>query len=135
MYLGAQWGRNVNKVEEIIECTKIQLKSIETDRPYAHHVLYKALQILIRLYEAIKEHHSQKADDRCIEDDDKLYRSACLPKCDRRVGSKKAMLKNCERYVNQRCEEGHWKTYAELEAEIVRLNEEVTRLTNASVKT
>lgn len=69
------------------------------------------------LESAIREHRSQKADDRCIEDDDRLY--AVLGdgiKCDRRVGSKEEMLKNCSRFIDRRCEAGGWPTYAELEA-------------------
>ena len=44
------------------------------------------------LLRAVIAHHAQKADDRCIEDDDKLYSTAGLPPCDRRVGSKEASL-------------------------------------------
>src|SRR5262245_742707 len=43
-----------------------------------------------RLHDAIAAHHAQKADDRCIEDDDRLYAAAGLPPCDRRVGDKLA---------------------------------------------
>ena len=68
-----------------------------------------------RLKAAITEHHAQKADDRCIEDDDKLYAAAGLPPCDRRVGDKAAMLKNCERFIERRCQGGGWPTYAQLE--------------------
>lgn len=71
-----------------------------------------------RLREAIIRHRSQKADDRCILDDDELY--AVLGdgiKCDRRVGDKTAMLVNCAKFIDNRCEAGGWKTYAELEKE------------------
>lgn len=71
-----------------------------------------------RLRAAIAKHRSQKADDRCIEDDDELY--AALGdgiKCDRRVGDKIAMLHNCERFITRRCEGGGWLSYVELEAE------------------
>lgn len=64
---------------------------------------------------AIKSHRSQRADDRCIEDDDRLY--AVLGddiKCDRRVGDKEAMLKNCARFIERRCEGGQWPSYASL---------------------
>lgn len=75
-----------------------------------------------RLRTAISTHHAQKSDDRCIEDDDRLYAAAGLPTCDRRVGDKAAMLRNCDRYVTQRCEGGGpWRTYAELEAENAEL--------------
>jgi hypothetical protein len=76
------------------------------------------------LFNAIKEHHDQKADDRCIEaddrcieDDDKLYQAAGLSPCDRRVGDKFAMIQNCMRFVENRCESGGWKGYVELEKE------------------
>lgn len=77
-----------------------------------------------RLKDAIRMHREQKADDRCIEDDDRLY--AVLNdgiKCDRRVGDKAAMLHNCERFINNRCESGKWPTYAQLEQRIKELEE------------
>lgn len=68
------------------------------------------------LENAIKEHRDQKADDRCIEDDDRLYEALGDGiKCDRRVGDKAAMLRNCERFIDNRCESGGWASYAELE--------------------
>lgn len=74
------------------------------------------------LLNAIKEHHSQKADDRCWMDDDKLYEAAGLSPVDRRVGDKAEMLRNCERFLERRCESGGpWKSYAELEEENERL--------------
>lgn len=74
-----------------------------------------------KLRAAIREHHAQKADDRCIEDDDKLYAAAGLPPCDRRVGDKFEMVKNYIRFVERRCEGGGWPTYAELEKRLVEL--------------
>jgi hypothetical protein len=71
-----------------------------------------------RLRAAIITHRSQKADDRCIEDDDRLYDALGDGiKCDRRVGDKDAMLASCRRFIERRCEGGGWPTYAELEAE------------------
>lgn len=67
------------------------------------------------LVRAIRKHRSQKADDRCIEDDDKLYEALGDGiKCDRRVGNKDEMLKNCKRFIDNRCEEGYWPTYQQL---------------------
>ncbi len=75
-----------------------------------------------RMKDAIRQHHAYHADDRCIEDDDALYAAAGLPPCDRRVGDKAAMLRNCERFVTQRCEGGGpWRTYEELEKDNARL--------------
>ena len=77
------------------------------------------------LEDAIKKHRAQKADDRCIEDDDVLY--AVLGdgiKCDRRVGSKEEMLKNCERFIDRRCYQGFWPTYADLEKKIEALQKQ-----------
>jgi hypothetical protein len=80
----------------------------------------------LRLKSAIIEHRSQKADDRCIEDDDRLYEAVGDGiKCDRRVGSKDEMLLNCSRFIQRRCEQGHWPTYAALEAELAQLKENV----------
>ncbi len=70
------------------------------------------------LENGIREHCAQKADDRCIEDDDRLYALVPGLKCDRRVGDKAAMLHNCERFINNRCQSGGWQTYAELEREV-----------------
>jgi hypothetical protein len=68
------------------------------------------------LENAIKKHRAQVADDRCQFDDDELY--AALGdgvKCDRRVGDKQEMLRNCGRFIENRCEEGGpWPSYAEL---------------------
>ena len=67
------------------------------------------------LVKAIQTHRAQMADDRCIEDDDRLYEALEDGiKCDRRVGSKEEMLRNCARYIDRRCEEGHWPTYQQL---------------------
>lgn len=74
------------------------------------------------LEDAIRLHRAQKADDRCIEDDDKLY--AILGDgilCDRRVGDKVDMLQNCIRFINNRCESGNWPSYAELEEKLKKL--------------
>lgn len=76
-----------------------------------------------RLRGAIAAHHAQKADDRCWMDDNVLYAAAGLPEdaAHRCVGDKAAMLKNCERFVEVRCREGQWLSYAELEAENAKL--------------
>lgn len=84
-----------------------------------------------RLREAVATHHAQKADDRCIEDDDRLYAAVGLPPCDRRVGSKAEMLKNCERFIDRRCEGGGWPSYAELEAELASVKADAASLRDA----
>jgi hypothetical protein len=84
-----------------------------------------------RLRLAVKAHHGQKADDRCVEDDERLYAAAGLPPCDRRVGDKAAMLANCARFIERRCEGGGWPSYAELEAELCRLRADRDRLADA----
>jgi hypothetical protein len=91
------------------------------------YTLYDAVAVVMREYAeaetaklraAIIKHHAQKADDRCQFDDDELYAAAGLPPADRRVGDKFAMLANCARFIEKRCEGGGpWKSYAELEAE------------------
>ena len=52
-----------------------------TDEEYqaAHRRLMVAVDERNQLRAAIAEHHAQKADDRCIEDDDRLYAAAGLP--------------------------------------------------------
>lgn len=82
-----------------------------------------------RLRDAIVEHRSQKADDRCIEDDDRLYEVLGDGiKCDRRVGDKTAMLINCARFIERRCEQGQWLTYAQLEQKVKDLELELGRV-------
>lgn len=93
---------------------------------------------ITRLEDAIKTHRTQKADDRCIEDDDRLYEALGDGiKCDRRVGDKGAMLANCERFIAHRCESGGWLSYVELEQKITRLEDAMReaekRLATASV--
>jgi len=73
------------------------------------------------LLEAVTTHHAQKADDRCIEDDDKLYAAAGLPPCDRRVGSQADMLANCARFVMNRCQGGGWPSYAKVHAALTEI--------------
>ena len=81
------------------------------------------------LKNAIRKHRDQKADDRCVFDDEELYSVLNEPiPCDRRVGSKEEMLKNCKRFIETRCEQGGWKTYQELEQENKELKLEVKRL-------
>lgn len=85
----------------------------------------------VKMRAAIKEHHAQRADDRCVEDDDRLYAAAGLSKCDRRVGDKFAMLKNCLRFIENRCEGGGpWRTYAQLEEDVRRLRAALARIAN-----
>lgn len=69
-----------------------------------------------KLRKAIQNHRDQKADDRCWEDDLALYsvlEDDVVP--DNHVGDTAAMLRNCERFIEQRCQGGgDWKSYAEL---------------------
>lgn len=74
-----------------------------------------------KLLAAIKEHHEQKADDRCWMDDAKLYAAAGLdsPPFHIHIGDPDAMLANCKRFIAQRCNAGGpWKSYAELEQQL-----------------
>lgn len=61
-----------------------------------------ATQRILLLENAIRAHRSQKADDRCVEDDDRLYEAiGDGVKCDRQVGDKSAMLANCQRFIDR----------------------------------
>lgn len=65
---------------------------------------------------AIRKHRGQKGDDRCWMDDQELYRTLGDGDLgDFTCGDKAAMLKNCDRYVNN-CVigGGPWKSYEEL---------------------
>lgn len=83
-----------------------------------------AEKVLTRL-EAI---HACRADDRCWMDLEALFRAAGLSAPDRRVGDKFEMLKNCARFIDQGCESGGWRSYAELEKENQWLRDKVAEL-------
>lgn len=74
------------------------------------------------LLDAIREHHDQKADDRCIEDDTKLYAVAGLEPADHHVGDPEAMLANCARFIKNRCQAGKWPNYVDLERQLAEAN-------------
>jgi len=82
---------------------------------------------------AIRTHWEQKADDRCWEDDSKLYSVVPLPDTTARcIGDPEVMLENCKRFIKQRtCAGGPWKSYAELEAENAKLREQIRHATEA----
>lgn len=110
--------------DELKNCGEIELRKMVLDLQTVveHHDMIQfsnSHECVRRGYEqllaAIKEHHSQKADDRCIEDDYKLYAAAGLPPHDPHVGDKAAMMKNCVRFIENRCKSGKWPSYAELE--------------------
>lgn len=69
------------------------------------------------LLQTIKEVHSQHADDLCWMDIDRIFVAAGLPVPDRKVGDKKAMKRNCDRFIDIMCQAGGWQSYVELEAE------------------
>lgn len=74
-----------------------------------------------KLLAAIRVHYFQHADDRCWMDDDVLYEAAGLPPVDRHVGDKDAMLANCKRFIERRCEGGKWPSYADLESRLAKI--------------
>lgn len=85
-----------------------------------------------KLESAIREHWSQKNDDRCWEDDVKLYAAVPLPESTHHcIGDPAAMLENCKRFIDQRCVKGGlWKSYAELERELTTLRQQLADLQN-----
>jgi len=46
----------------------------------------------------------------------------------RRVGSKEAMLANCARFIERRCEGGGWSSYEEIETELKQLRDALAPL-------
>lgn len=113
--ISAQKDDDGKLVAEELESTEAACADEEAAHQGTLRLWELAKERVAVLEAAIKEHHSQKADDRCIEDDDKLYAAAGLPPCDRRVGDKLEMVKNCIRFIEKRCEGGGWPTYKELE--------------------
>jgi DNA repair ATPase RecN len=86
--------------------------------------LRKDRERLAMLLAAVGKHHAQHADDLCYMDDDELYAAAGLPARNPQIGDPKAMLRNCKRFIRQRCfGGGNWKSYAELESELAALRE------------
>jgi hypothetical protein len=80
--------------------------------------LSEARQALADLAAAIRLHREQRSDDRCWEDDTRLYAALGDGNLgDNHVGDKDAMLANCRRFIENRCAGGKWPTYAELEAD------------------
>jgi hypothetical protein len=79
-----------------------------------------------RLKAAIREHRDQRGDDRCWEDDAKLYAVLGEGGAETALPPKAEFLKSCERFYEQRqCPAVKGKaegmTIAQLEAEIERL--------------
>lgn len=75
---------------------------------------------LQRTRNVIRDVHSQRADDCCWLDIDRIFKAIGLPVPDRRVGDKAAMLQNCARYLDVMCQGGEWRSYAELEEDLER---------------
>lgn len=111
----------LDKLQERFNKKELELKELRFHLAEQAERAEQAEKERDKLKQAIIEHHSQKAQDRCILDDDKLYTAAGLPPCDRRVGSKTEMILNCVRFIDRRCEEGGWPSYQDLEREIERL--------------
>jgi hypothetical protein len=79
---------------------------------------------LTRREDAVEQHWKQHGDDLCWMDDDRLHAAHGLPPRDHRVGDTKAMRRNCDRFIANRCEGGGpWASYAELEEELRRWKE------------
>jgi hypothetical protein len=102
----------------------------ETDRPPTPGQRYVLAMLrnpgfaeeIAHLIDVVKEVHGQYGEDLCWMDIDKIFAAAGLPVPDRSVGDPAAMLKNCTRYVLHMCQGGGgWKSYAELEQELVGL--------------
>jgi hypothetical protein len=97
------------------------------------HRLVELIDKLIKeneeLINAIKVHRLQKSDDRCWLDDQKLY--AVLNDGD--LGNnilppKEKFLMNCSRYYDNRCQNGNWPSYQELQDKLNRIKEMWNRM-------
>lgn len=76
---------------------------------------------LLSVIKRIHVLHSKGTDDTCWMDLDIVFQAAGLPVPERPVGCKEAMYRNCKRFIDVKCSGGTWKSYEELETEIVRL--------------
>jgi len=124
------------RVKELTEENKRLDKTIcelEMDLDAARKRCHYAEMRVKELETAIRTHWEQKADDRCWEDDSKLYSVVPLPETTARcIGDPEVMLENCKRFIKQRmCAGGPWKSYAELEAENAKLHEQIRHATEA----
>lgn len=83
------------------------------------------------LESSIRKHRDQKLDDRCFLDDQELYKilNEPIPENYNAIPPINKMLENCKRYLEKRCNpDEKWKTYQELENEILQLKEENQKL-------
>jgi hypothetical protein len=117
--------------EEVLTAAELERLLVHTEahppfwKDWRHRELVRVCRHALALHKAIADHHGQKADDRCWMDDERLYAAAGLPPADVRVGDQEAMLNNCARFIRRRTECGAWPSYAELEAEVARLRQQV----------
>ncbi len=83
-----------------------------------------------QLEDAIRNHRNQHGDDKCFLDDQELYKVLGDGNLgDATVGDKAAMLENCKRFINNRCESGGpWVSYAELEKENISFKKAILNL-------
>lgn len=102
----------------------------DSDESYWRGVAAALAEDLLAVRAVVAHMARQVGDDRCWLDQDALYDACGVPRPDRRVGDKFAMLKNCVRFVEHACEGGGpWKTYEELLAENAKLREANLALT------
>lgn len=101
------------------------MTSLGLDYEWAARLMLSEVERLRRLELAVREAHSQVADDRCWMDVSAVYAAAGLPPPDRRVGDKFEMIKNCVRFVEAHCEGGGWASYQELRQRHAALAEAV----------
>lgn len=73
------------------------------------------------LLDVILDVHSQRGDDVCWMDIDRIFLAAGLTVPDRAVGDKTAMKRNCDRFIDTMCSGGPWTSYAQLESLVIRL--------------
>ncbi len=80
-------------------------------------------------------HHGQIADDRCFEDDDRLYSWFGLPAVDRTIGDPQEMHANCWRFIQNRCQAGGpWRSYRELLEEADQLRQTIRTMQVAAAE-
>lgn len=124
-----EWKKIVADTEKIIEdrgVTEINCNATLSTR--VDHIIveqrnaqyWRAKYDMLR--DAVKEHHSPVGDDRCIEDDNKLYAKAGLPPADVRIGDPFEMIGNCWKFIKNRCiAGGPWISYRGLLEEVGKL--------------
>lgn len=122
----------VKALNERIQTLTQENKDLKAILEETRKLYDKVVAQAFKYAQAIREHRSQRLDDRCWLDDQDLYRVLGDGNLgDNSTPPMEEMLKNCKRFLEQRCNPGNWPSYQELERRIALMKEDL-RVTNGS---